>query len=380
MGKSGRFERKKEKKISGGKKVVLIVTAVLLIAVLAAIVFGVVYYRSMLNKVNRAEFVENSISDEQLEAILNYNPYAPSGEGSGTISTEATTEPTTVPTTLPYIESGKDILNILIVGQSAREGEDARMADTMILATVNKETKTLTLSSFLRDTYLKLPDYKGHTCGKQRINVCYHLGWTWGGTAGAMEMMNQCLYNNFGIDVDYNIEVDFDAFIKVVDLIDGVEIDLTEAEAEYLNNDDLWVYYDFEPGVQRLDGMCALSYARMRKAEGDSDSDIKRTSRQRLLIEAIIEKVRDQDFSVLQSIANEVLPMITTNMTNDEITTCIWEILPLLPQLNIETGTGPVETTYWGEIVDIGGYPASVLLFDEGHNRRLMMAITEGIE
>lgn len=379
MSKGGRFVRKKEKRAFRGRKAALIAAAVLLVLVVAAVIFGVVYYNTILNKVNRAEFVENSISDEQLEAILNYNPDAPTGEYIA-VTTEATTEPTTVPTTLPYIESGKDILNILVVGQSARDGEDARMADTMILATVNKETKTLTLSSFLRDTYLKLPDYKGHTCGKQRINVCYHLGWTWGGTAGAMEMMNQCLYNNFGIDVDYNIEVDFDAFIKVVDLIDGVEIDLTEAEAEYLNNDDLWVYYDFEPGVQRLDGMCALSYARMRKAEGDSDSDIKRTSRQRLLIEAIIEKVRDQDFSVLQNIANEVLPMITTNMTNDDITTCIWEVLPLLPQLNIETGTCPVETTYWGEIVDIGGYPASVLLFDEGHNRRLMMAITEGIE
>lgn len=380
MRKGGRFERKKEKKSFFSKKAALITVAALLVLVIVAVIFGVVYYQSMLDKVNRAQFVENSISDEQLEAILNYNPDAPEGAEPISASTEASTEPTTVPTTLPYIESGKDILNILVVGQSARDGEDARMADTMILATVNKESKTLTLSSFLRDTYLKLPDYKGHTCGKQRINVCYHLGWTWGGTAGAMEMMNQCLYNNFGIDVDYNIEVDFDAFIKVVDLIDGVEIDLTEAEAEYLNNDDLWVYYDFEPGVQRLDGMCALSYARMRKAEGDSDSDIKRTSRQRLLIEAIIEKVRDQDFSVLQNIANEVLPMITTNMTNDDITTCIWEILPLLPQLNIETGTCPVETTYWGEIVDIGGYPASVLLFDEGHNRQLMMAITEGIE
>lgn len=380
MRKGGRFERKKEKKSFFSKKAALITVAALLVLVIVAVIFGVVYYQSMLDKVNRAQFVENSISDEQLEAILNYNPDAPEGAELISVSTEAATEPTTVPTTLPYIESGKDILNILVVGQSARDGEDARMADTMILATINKETKTLTLSSFLRDTYLKLPDYKGHTCGKQRINVCYHLGWTWGGTAGAMEMMNQCLYNNFGIDVDYNIEVDFDAFIKVVDLIDGVEIDLTEAEAEYLNNDDLWVYYDFEPGVQRLDGMCALSYARMRKAEGDSDSDIKRTNRQRLLIEAIIDKVRDQDFFVLQNIANEVLPMITTNMTNDDITTCIWEILPLLPQLNIEKGTCPVETTYWGEIVDIGGYPASVLLFDEGHNRRLMMAITEGIE
>ena len=385
MSKGGRFEKKKEKNLGkplSGKKIALIVVAVLLVLVIAAVIFGVAYYNSMLNKVSRAEFTPNSISDEELEAILNYNPDAPTGNGE---TTGATTEPTTVPTTLPYTESGKDIINILVVGQSAREGEDARMADTMILATVNKTTKTLTLTSFLRDTYLKLPNYKDstgkqHYCGEQRINVCYHLGWTWDGTAGAMAMMNQCLQENFGIEVDYNIEIDFDAFVKVVDLIDGVEIELTEAEADYLNNDDIWVYYDFEPGLQRLDGMCALSYARMRKAEGDSDSDIKRTSRQRLLIAKILEKIRYTSFSDLQKMANEVLPLITTNMTNEEITTCIWEILPLLSELSIETGTCPVETTYWGEIVQIGGYDASVLKFDQGQNRKLMMAITEGTE
>lgn len=385
MSKGGRYAKHKEKepkKPLSGKKIALIVAAVLLVLVIAAVIFGVVYYNSMLNKVSRAEFTPNSVSDEELEAILNYNPDAPTG---GNETTETATSPTTEPTTLPYTESGKDIINILIVGQSAREGEDARMADTMILATVNKTTKTLTLTSFLRDTYLKLPNYKDssgiqHTCGEQRINVCYHLGWLWDGTAGAMAMMNQCLKENFGIEVDYNIEIDFDAFIKVVDLIGGVEIELTEAEAKYLNDDDLWVYYDFEPGLQRLDGMCALSYARMRKAEGDSDSDIKRTTRQRLLIGKIIEKMRDTSFSDLQKMANEVLPLITTNMTNEEITTCIWEILPLLPELTMETGTCPVETTYWGEIVQIGGYDASVLKFDKGQNRKLMMAITEGTE
>ena len=385
MSKGGRYAKHKEKqprKPLGGKKIALIVVAVLLVLVIAVVIFGVAYYNSMLNKVSRAEFTPNSISDEELEAIMNYNPDAPTADAE---TTQAATELTTVPTTLPYTESGKDIINILVVGQSARDGEDARMADTMILATVNKTTKTLTLTSFLRDTYLKLPNYKDstgrqHTCGEQRINVCYHLGWTWDGTAGAMAMMNQCLRENFGIEVDYNIEIDFDAFVKVVDMLDGIEIELTEAEAEYLNNDDVWVYYDVEPGLTRLDGMAALSYARMRKAAGDSDSDIKRTSRQRVLIEKIFEKVKAWSFASLQKMANEVLPMITTNMTNDQITTCIWEILPLLSELKIETGTCPVETTYWGEIVQIGGYDASVLKFDQGQNRKLRMAITEGTE
>ena len=96
-----------------------------------------------------------------------------------------------------------------------------------------------------------------------------------------MEMTNICLKDNFGIEVDYNVEVSFDSFIKMIDYIDGVDIDLTQAEADYLNKDTLYVKRTIEPGVQRLQGMEALSYARMRKAAGDSESDIKRTERQR---------------------------------------------------------------------------------------------------
>lgn len=296
------------------------------------------------------------------------------------VTTEATTEPTTVPTTLPYKESGLDIINILVVGQAARDGEESRIADTMILATVNKNTKTLTLTSFLRDTFAMLPNPKdlNSNYGRQRINLAYHLGWKAGGTALAMDTVNRCLYINFGINVDYDIEVDFRAVIDLINLIGGVTIDLTEAEAEYLLNDDKVWQEDIHAGSCWLDGDTALAYARMRKAAGDSDSDIKRTSRQRNMIQAILNQVKGLGFTKLQELANAALPMITTNMTNDEITTCIWEILPLLPELKVETGTCPVETTYWGEVIELDGYPASVLKFDEGQNKKLMMPITEG--
>lgn len=378
MSNYARQNKKQSGKPMGGGKIALIV---LLVLVLAAVIFLVVSYNATLDLIPRAEFTPNSVSDEEIEAIMNYNPDATGVGNTGAITESA--ESTTEPATLPDKESGKDILNILVVGQPSRSGEASRMADTMILVTVNKETGTLTLTSFLRDAYLKLPDYKDstgkqHYGGEQRINICYQLGWTWDGTAGAMAMVNQCLYENFGIDVDYNVEINFESFEAIIEMLGGVEIELTEAEAEYLNKDDQYVYYDMHPGVNLLNGTAALSYVRMRKAEGDGESDIKRTSRQRQLMEKILDKIKDMPFSSLQYMVNEILPMITTNMTNDEITACLWEILPLLPELKIETGTCPAETTYYGEVVTIGGAPSSVLRFDAEQNRELMMAITEG--
>ena len=101
----------------------------------------------------------------------------------------------------------------------------------------------MTLTSFMRDTYVKLPDYvdpngRKYTCGKNRINMAYHLGYLWGDVGGAMQMANECIYNNFGVEIDYDIEVNFDGFIDILNLLDGIEIEITEAEAEYLNNDD----------------------------------------------------------------------------------------------------------------------------------------------
>ena len=357
-----------------GKMTVLVVILAVLVLVVGALVGGMLY------KPQDPQLNQGGTSEPTTV------PATEQTEPTTMETTAETTEATTVPTTLPYEPSGKDILNILVVGQSARAGEsseNSRLADTMILATINKNTKTLTLTSFLRDTYLKLPDYVDpsgtkHTCGKNRINVAYHLGYTWAGAAGSMEMMNQCLLENFGIEVDHNIEVDFDGFIKLIDLMGGVEIELTEAEAEYLNNDDFWVYYDVEPGLEKLDGMGTLSYARMRKAAGDSDSDIKRTERQRKLISAILDKLSQQSLTDLMELADEALPLITHNMTNGEILTCLWEVLPLLPELTIETGTCPKEGSYWGELIDLFGTQSSVLLFDEGNNRRYFTALTEG--
>ena len=379
MEQTKKVKKHKKKKRKSPVQIVLTVILVLVVAVVSAMIALAAYFYGM-NRMYKAPVATAAPTDIVMQAT------EPEETDAGD-EVEESTEAATVPTTLPYTESGKDIINVLVVGQSGRNGEQAeaaKYADTAMLFTVNKTTKTLTMTSFLRDAWVDLPDFvdasgKKHGCGWNRINTAYALGYLWGDTGGAMQMMNETIYNNFGIEVDYNVEVDFEGFISVIDSIGGVEIEINQAEADYLNKDDLYVYEDVEPGKVKMNGMTALSYARMRKAAGDGESDIKRTARQRNLIVALLKQVAGMSFDELRWAAKYAMGFVTTNMTKANITTLLWEVLPLLPELQIQSGTCPVEETYWGEIVDFEGTPASVLKFSESQNKRLMREITEGI-
>lgn len=370
MSNSGRYLQKKEKQPAGrGKKIGLIIAIVIVALLLVAAIGGVVYYNYVLGLINTAEYVEKNPSDEELEAILR-----PSVEDTVEVTTEATTEATTVATEPDYSKTGK-IINIMLIGQASRGGEEAKLADTMILATLNRETKTLTLTSFLRDTYIKLPNYKGHTCGKNRINTCYALGYAWGDTLGAMEMLDMLILEQFGVEVDYNFEVDFEAFEQVINILGGIEVELTEAEATYLTNDD---HNDgaFEAGLNLLDGDEALAYARMRKSSAD-DNDFKRTSRQRTVISKIIDKCRSMSLTDLNKLVTTILPMVTTDMPTDVITTYAMELLPIISDLEIVSNQCPAEGTYSGQIVEIYGVNSGVIVPDVQKNKELLMAIAE---
>lgn len=373
MGYHGHFESQKPKKKKRGGRAFLIILLILVVLGAAAAIAGVSYYNKMMNKMNIIELPEDTYVYTE-ETTLPAETDGMDAEETSEV-TEETTEETTVP---PM--TADDIINILVVGQSSRAGEESQMADTTILVTVNTYTGTVKLSSVLRDSYVKLPDYRGHTCGRAKFTVCYNLGYQWGGgTPGAMEMTNICMRDNFGVEIDYNIEIDFESFIRLIDFMGGVEIELTEAEANYLNDEDLYVLYDVQPGKQWLDGMAALAYARMRKAEGDNESDIKRSERQRNLISALLEKVRYLSIPELQSVADTLLPLITTTMTPSDIADVLLRVLPLVRDLKIESGTIPVEGTGWGEVIDIyeDGIPDSVIKFETAQQKKLIRAFTE---
>lgn len=351
--------------MSKSKRILLTAAAVVLGLIAAAGIGGVIYYNAMLNKLNIVEVPEITYT----EAPTTLPP-----------ETQETTEETQ-----PHVRSSEDYLNILVVGQAARKGEESRMADTMLLCTINTYDKTLTMTSMLRDSFVKMPDFKGHRGGQIKLTTVYHLGsyFTQGDEnekiAGSMEIINQCLYDNFGIEVDHNIEVSFELFIKIVDMLGGVAVDLTEAEADYLNRDKQYVYRTIEPGWFCLEGSEALSYARMRKATGDGESDIKRTARQRKVVESVIRELRKKSVPELQQIANEVLPMVTTSMTKAEITDTLATMISILPDLTVNAG-GTCPAEYSGSLVDIykDGTLHSVLWFNKENTKKTMRAITEG--
>ena len=370
MSYHGHFEQQKQPK-KRGKKILLTVLVILLVLIIGAVAAGAIYYNRMMNKMNIIELPEDTY-------VYTEETHLTEATVEATAETTEATEETTEETEPPKA-TAEDIINILVVGQSSRAGEESRMADTTMLVSVNTFDGSVTVFSVLRDSYVKLPDYKGHTCGRAKFTVCYGLGYQWGGVAGAMEMTNICMRDNFGVEVDYNVEIDFESFVRVVDLIGGIDIELTEAEANYLNNDDLYVLYDVEPGLQHLDGMAALSYARMRKAEGDADSDIKRSARQRLVLEKLLDRIRGANMKELQKAIDILLPEITTTMTPSDVLSIATKVLPMLKDLKLVGETIPYGKTGWGEIIDIyeDGIPDSVIKFEAPQQKKLIRAITE---
>lgn len=361
---------------SDRKKTVLRLLAVVLALAVFAGAAAICYVNNLLGLIRRPESGENIVSQEQVNEILGYDPNEVQLDFNE--FPEESTEPESSGP-VSYGETGK-VLNILLIGNSSREGESARLSDTIILCTVNKETKTLTLSSFLRDTFVQLPSpYKGHTCGKQRINVAYALGYQWGNEEGAMEYLDLTILNNFGVQVDFNVEIDFTAFVRAIDLLEGIHLELDEQEANYLNKtlaNDPDREYHFEPGRNWLDGWAGLAYARMRHSSA-ADNDFKRTNRQRILIQTVLEKLRSKSLAEQNRFIREMLPYVLTDMSNTDIANCILELLPLLSDLTIETRQIPAEGTYTGKIVSISGVESGVLVPDLARNREILMAIAE---
>lgn len=350
MSKGGRYlNPNPPKKPKKAWKIVLIVLAVivLLLALLAGGLW--IYMRSMLNLVNQVKETDPTfVATETTQATDPTASQAP-GEETSEATSEATEESTEPEQTWPEVISTQNVTTFMLVGQDNREGEaeeQHKLSDSMIMCTINRETKTLTMTSILRDCYVPLPAYAGHGAGRNRINVCYALGSQWAGSSkGGMEMLALCVEQNFGIPIDHTIEVGFNSFEKIINLMGGVEIDLTEAEAKYMT-DKIGYVGDMEPGVQMLDGLEALAYARIRKI--DADGDFSRTNRQRTIINSLLKKCVKMNLWDLHKLATQILPLITTDMSTDEMSNYIWEFLPMLKDLTIVSQQIPLDKEVLG--------------------------------
>ncbi len=366
MGKGGKYLNKKPAaaKKKGKKKILFTILIVLLVIVVLCVAAGVLYYNYMLSLIVRPE--DNvPVPTQTMEA-----------------ATEATEEPTVGTTspedTWPVVVSDKNITNIMLVGQAAREGEEARIADTMILCSINRETKTLTMTSLMRDLRLVWPEYvdvngKKHT-GNNRINMAYNMGTRWdNNVSGGMNVMESIVEYNFGVEVDHTVEVNFDMFQMVVDKLGGLDVEMNADEVKYMK-DNFYYFGENEKlkeGVNHLDGYQTLCYARMRKV---GHGDFERTERQRIVISLILNELKDLNILKVHKIFTSVLPNITTNMTNQEITNYAFEFIPMLRDLKIQSQRIPFDDTYWNITVNIEGQetPDNQLQCDVEENARLL--------
>ena len=374
MSKGGHFLAQKPEKKT---KPWVVVVAVILAVVILIGALGTWFVVSKMNKIQRAEKGDNQLSVDDLNGMLVEDDTA----------TEATTAPTetTVPkeTRPDYGKTGK-VINVLLVGQDAREGEESKNADTMLLVTVNKETKKINMTSFQRDTLVYIPtvyDTNGtpHS-GRTKMTLAYALGYKWGGDLGAMEIIDKVIERNFGAIVDKNIEVNMDAFDACINALHGVDIELNADEVKYLN--DYFKDYPervYKEGVNKLDGWAAEMYARTRHST-NADNDFNRTNRQRAVVAAVLEKVKSMSLLEINSLIDELLPMVLTDMTNTDMTTYVAELLPLLPEMTLESLQCPnADMDMYGKTIDLfgDGQEHAVLYFDEAKAKSIVTAITE---
>lgn len=212
------------------------------------------------------------------------------------------------------------LVNILLIGQDRREGEDRQRSDAMILCSFNPETSKLSMISFLRDLYVQIPGYDDN-----RLNAAYAYG--------GFELLKETLELNFGITVDGCLESDFEGFEKIIDTIGGVEIVLTKEESEIVGANE---------GVCTLNGNQALTYARIRKI----DSDFQRTERQRKIMNSVFEKAKTYSLTELAMFFSEIFPLMSTDMTDDEVMTLALTLASSFEELETQSYSIPSQGNY----------------------------------
>lgn len=192
--------------------------------------------------------------------------------------------------------------NLLLIGVDRRGDFTADNADVMMLATVNEEEETIFLTSFLRDLYADIPGY-----GVQKLNAACAIG--------GPELCVETLVDNYHVEIDNYIMVDFSAMIDIVEEIGGVEIKITKEERKYINKhvaevckqngEDPKDHKLKKSGKVVLDGYQALTFARDRTT--GNTYDFGRTKRQRKLIKAILEEMKEDQWKELVDIAPKII-------------------------------------------------------------------------
>ena len=306
----------------------LIVLCVILALVLFVLLFATAYVHHLLSliTVDPDDSLHETLSPEQL-ATATDDEHDPFFTGPS-VGHEDVTQ-ATLPSTPKEDLKVEGIINIMLVGEDRRPGESRQRSDSMILCSFNTKKNTITMISFLRDTYIsKIPGYWA-----EKLNAAYCFG--------GFKTLDQTLAAYFGVHVDANVVVDFDGFKGIIDMLGGVDIELTQKEVNHLNQNYGWT---LSAGMNHLNGEKALAYSRIRKI----DMDAMRAQRQRKVLTALINAYKSKSVTEMASLASQILQtgFIKTDMTSNEVLSYVRSLFPMLSSATINSQQIPAAGTY----------------------------------
>ena len=311
--KYGAYERNKEreeennmrkkKKMNKGLKIFLIILLVLVIFILGLGVAGYTFVNGKIGKMQKENIDTTAvgINEETKQELKGYR-------------------------------------NIALLGIDSRADDYGlgNRSDCMMIASINQETNEIKLISVYRDTYVYVMEN-----GTKRLDKITHA-YSYGGAQNTLKSLNESM----DLNITEFVTVNFDAVIAAVDSLGGVYIDIDESEIKYVND-----YIDAtsessgvksshitHSGRQKLDGVQAVSYTRVRYTTG---GDYKRTERMRTVVEAMLSKAKTLNVGQLNSFADTILPKIRTNISTSEI----WGLIPKLASFKVTESIGwPYDT------------------------------------
>lgn len=338
--KSGNNKMSKKRKIL----IAAVAAVTLLIVVPVCVVYG--YYSS---KITMMQFddgtlaVEGTISDSEVQEDAEAMEKA-TADLEEMEAVEAQGE----------VYTDEDVFNILLIGTDERSKKLSTNArgDSCMLLSVNKKTMEVHLVSFERGMGVPILDgqYKG------QYDWLTHT-FRYGGASLMMREIQEC----FKVDVDHYVRVNFHIFEQIIDSMGGVDIYITEKEAQGLNGEvktNAKTDRKVHEGINHLSGHDALQYSRIRYI----DNDWHRIERQRNVIEAVIDQTKHLSLPQLDKLLNEVLPLVQTNLTEADITNLLL-LAPRYAEVSVEQMTIPAEGTYGG-MKGMGGRSMFAANFD----------------
>lgn len=363
--KTGKLlQDKNGKKLTGKQKairIVIIIIAVLLVLFIAGYCIYHFYY-SLFGKYtgerNNGEYLYNSsdytdeadtMTPEEAEAALKKQL-----EGKAT-----------------DLMKDNDVMNILLIGEDLRdtESEQRGNTDVMMMISLNKKNKTITMTSFMRDAWVYIDGY-----GQAKLNAAY---WVDG-----PELLKSTIQNYYGVSIDRYVIVNFQSFMKIVNTLGGITLDVTDEEAEGMkapmaeqNNllgNKKGTDYLTKGGKLKLNGNQALAFARLRYV---GNADYERTERQRRVITEIIKESKNLSLVEINKLLKEVLPEIKIDLTEGEIASLLLDCFDYM-NYSIQELRIPADDMFSEQIIN----GLSVLCPDFTANTRTIIETVYGKE